>query len=87
MALAGDQFAAAVMDHSERKPSYFRSNIHSEGSNGAGLRDNGMGWNAMLKALSGRIAKGGRMPVSDSCKAIVSPVYSMNLTDAGNCLG
>ena len=35
------------MTASERKPSYFNSNIHSGWSKGRGLRDNGMGWNAM----------------------------------------
>jgi hypothetical protein len=32
---------------SERKPSYFSSNIHSGWSKGAGLRDSGIGWNAI----------------------------------------
>jgi hypothetical protein len=32
---------------SERKPSYFSSKTHSGWSKGRGLRDNGMGWNAI----------------------------------------
>jgi len=35
------------MTASDRNPSYFNSKIHSGWSKGKGLRDNGMGWNAI----------------------------------------
>src|SRR5580698_9005390 len=37
------------MTASERKPSYFSSKTHSGWSKGAGLRDIGIGWNAMAR--------------------------------------
>jgi hypothetical protein len=38
------------MTASERKPSYFNSKTHSGWSKGAGLRESGIGWNAIGKA-------------------------------------
>jgi hypothetical protein len=50
------------MTASDRNPSYFSSKIQSGWSNGRGLRDNGMGWNAIGRRITNRMAKMGRRP-------------------------
>ena len=50
MAVLVDQFATIFVDHSEPKPSCFRFE-DPVGSNGAGPRDNGIGWNAMPERI------------------------------------
>ena len=50
------------MTASDRNPSYFNSKIHSGWSKGRGLRDNGMGWNAIGRRIANRMAKIGRRP-------------------------
>jgi hypothetical protein len=42
-----DEVVGEIIYGDERNPSYFSSNIHSGWSNGRGLRNNGMGWNAI----------------------------------------
>ncbi len=49
------------MTASERNPSYFSSKIHSGCSKGSGLRDNGMGWNAIAIAYWSRWRKVGEV--------------------------
>lgn len=46
---------------SERNPSYFSSEIQSGWSNGASLRESGIGWNAMRKSYQGRGRKVGEV--------------------------
>jgi hypothetical protein len=42
---------------SARKPPYFNSKTHSGWSKGAGLRESGIGWNAIGRAYQGRWRK------------------------------